>query len=155
MIDRNTESYNQIDALLSTLQQTHSRAASSLFLGATTHEDPRLQMLADRLASRQTEMVEFMMRSRDTATSEVLSTWLQYTPVVGIKESLEQLVNDPSTRDLSEHILQIQNKITDLLETLNEETNSPEVASFVGSLKERESTELKETAKAINDMKYL
>jgi len=56
------------------------------FLGATTHKDPRLQMLADRLASRQSEMVAFTIRSEDTATSEVLSTWLQYTPVAGIEE---------------------------------------------------------------------
>lgn len=155
MIDRNTESYNQIDAILSTLQQTHSRAASSLLLGATTYEDLRLQMLADRLATRQAEMVDFTLLSRATATSEVLSTWLQYTPVAGIEESLKQLANDPLTQDLSEHILQLQNKITEFLETITEETNSPEVASFVSSLKERESTELRETAKAINDVKYL
>lgn len=130
--------YCRIAEILETLESFHSEVLKEIRRHSSCNDDTRLQLLSDYLQHQQQAISEAVQRDEEEYPEvDVREVWIQFIPKDELKRTLSdlQLQNNEPLGALFTHVLEADQVLLELYDTIIAQTNSAHVREFFESLR--------------------
>lgn len=130
-------SYRQISDILESIRQFHDRITNELQRHSQCSSDPRIDLLSDYVKHQREAIAQAVRRDEQDTSINVLETWVQFTPEEKIRAALKklQLREAEPVGVLFTRVMEADQALLELYESLSEQTSAERVREFINSLR--------------------
>lgn len=130
-------SYRQISGILNMIRQFHDQLTHEIQRHSQCSSDPRLALLAEYVKHQRDAVADAVRQDEAETSTDVLGTWLQFTPEEEIRSALKklQLTAGEPVAELFTRVLEADHSLQELYESLSEQTSAEHVRDFFNSLR--------------------
>ena len=129
-------SYRQIADVMKTIGEFHDELNQEIQRNSQGNGDQRLKLLAAYVKHHSEAMAAAIRRDQEDPSFDVLGTWLQFTPEAELRSALNRLrlqAGEPVS-ELFTRVMEADQTLQDLYQSLSEQTSAEHVREFFNSL---------------------